>query len=179
MRYQNMRTVYLLLIFMGLTLSSCQKDEFVGFSGMGKAPIYVAASELDDIESQSPQAVEQSGPIFLIGDLFFMTEIGQGIHVFDIEDEDQETSLVFIKIPAITDFTIDGNFLYADSWRDLVTIDISDIYNVVFLSRTEDVFDPFLFPQLYDGPFECIDESKGAVIGWMDKDLVNVLCRTF
>jgi len=172
-----MRCLVFLLIFAVLGLSSC-KEEFMGYSGMGKVPIYVSPSELDDIESQPARPVEESGPIFLIGDFFFMIERGKGIHVFDINDDQQENSLVFIKIPAVTDFTIDGPFLYADSWRDLVTIDITDIYNVVLLSRVENVFDPFLFPQLFNGPFECVDESKGAVIGWRDEELVNVFCRT-
>jgi len=159
-------------------LSSCKK-EYIAYSGMGKVPVYIPFSELNEISSQSPQDVVQSGPIYLVGDFFFMVELGKGIHVFNISDDETENSLAFIKIPAITDFTIDGNFLYADSWKDLVTLDISDIYNVVLLSRTDDVFDPFLFPPQFNGPFECVDESKGAVIGWMDKELENVFCRTF
>ncbi len=160
-----------------LSLNAC-KTEHIGYSGLGKVPIYLPLAALDDIGSQAPQAVEQSGPIYLIGDFFFMIENRKGIHVYDISDDEQENSLVFIKIPAVTDFTIDGNFLYADSWRDLVTIDISDIYNVVLVSRIEDVFDPFLYPQLYNGPFECVDESQGAVVGWENQELENVYCRT-
>lgn len=169
-------SLYLPLIFL-LTFSAC-KREFQGYSGTGKVPVYVSITELSNISSQSPQAVERSGPIFLIGDHFFMTEIGKGIHVFDISDDQQENSLVFIKIPAITDFTIDGDYLYADSWRDLVTIDISDIYNVVLLSRIEGVIDPFLYPQLFNGPFECVDESKGAVVEWIEAEVEDVLCHT-
>ena len=172
------RVILVFISFIFLFTSCTIREEFVGFTGMGKAPIYVPFSELDNIGSLPAQAVMQSGPIFLIGDYFFMTESGQGIHVFDINDEEQESSLVFIKIPAITDFTIDGNILYADSWKDLVSIDITDIYNVVFLSRTTDVFDPFLSPQLYFGPFECVDNDKGAIIGWEDVFLDNALCQT-
>jgi len=172
-----MNRVFLILIGLVFLLSSC-KDEFIGHSGMGKAPIYLPTSDLNDIGSLPAQPVIQSGPIFLIGDFFYMIETGKGIHIFDISDDQTENSLVFIKIPAVTDFTIDGNFLYADSWKDLVSLDITDIYNVILLNRTENVFDPFLFPQLFNGPFECFDESKGAIIGWEDKALRNVLCHT-
>ena len=173
-----MRYVLSLSIAVSLLLSSCTKEEYLAYSGFGKVPIYVAFSELDNIRSQDPQAIERSGPIFLLGDFFFMVEAGKGIHVFDLTDVNQENSITFINIPAVSDFTIDGNILFADSWKDLVSIDISDIHNVVFLSRTTDVFDPFLFPQLFVGPFECVDPDRGAVIGWEDKNLENVLCHT-
>lgn len=174
----NMRTILSLIIASSLFLFSCNQEEYLAYSGMGKAPIYIPFSELDNIGSEAPRSIEQSGPIFLIGDFFFMVEAGKGIHIFDLSDVDQQNSIAFINIPAITDFTIDGNILFADSWKDLVSIDITDIHNVVFLSRTTDVFDPFLFPQLFNGPFECIDENRGAVIGWEDKNLENVFCHT-
>ena len=172
-----MRIIFSLIIASSLFLS-CNQEEYLAYSGMGKAPIYIPFSELDNIGNEAPRPIEQSGPIFLIGDFFFMVEAGMGIHIFDLSDVDQQNSITFIKIPAITDSTIDGNILFADSWKDLVSIDISDIHNVVFLSRTEYVFDPFLFPQLFNGPFECVDENRGAVIGWEDKNLENVLCHT-
>ena len=172
-----MRVISIILITLLLCLSSC-KEEFEGYSGAGKVPDYIPLSELDDISSQPAQVVGQSGPIFLLGDFFFMIEFGKGIHVYDIADNQEENSLIFIKIPAVTDFTIDGNILYADSWKDLVSIDISDIYNVFVLSRTENVFNPFLFPALFNGPFECVDDTKGAVIGWSDEVVENVFCHT-
>jgi len=60
-----------------------------------------------------------------------------------------------------------------------VAIDISDIFNVKLLSRTEGVIDPFLYPPLYTGPFECIDLERGAVTGWSDEFVDGVLCDSF
>ncbi|HNL38701.1 MAG TPA: hypothetical protein PKH43_06200, partial [Saprospiraceae bacterium] len=86
--------------------------------------------------------------------------------------------LTFFQIPAVTDFTISGQRLYADSWRDLLTIDIGNLYDIRVLDRQKDVFSPLLFPPLYNGIFECVDESKGAVIGWEDAMLDDVRCTT-
>jgi len=162
-----------------LLCTSCKK-EFQGFSGNGMRPVYVSFELLDDIGNLNPQPIEQSGPIYLVNDWFFMVEVGKGIHVFDIEDDEQESALTFINIPAISDFTIDGNTLFCDSWTDLLSIDISDIFNVQLLSRTDDIFDPNVFPpSSFVGPFECIDYNRGAVVGWESDLLDNVLCEAF
>jgi len=171
-----MKAVFLFLTICFI-VSSCN-TEHDGHSGLGMQPTYVTIAQLNEIGNIEVQPIEQSGPIYLKGDFFFMTENKKGIHVFDIADEEQEEALTFISIPAITDFTIDNNYLYADSWRDLITIDIADIYNVQFLSRQKNVIDPVLFPLLYNGPFECVDESKGAVVGWEEIELNNVFCHT-
>jgi len=169
----------IILLVVGLLCMGCPDEEFQGFSGMGKRPVYVSVDELDNIENLAPQEIEQTGPIFLQNDLFFMVDLGKGIHVFDVADGQQESALTFIKIPAVSDFTVDGNTLFCDSWTDLIAIDISDIFDVQLLSRTADVFDPLLFPPLFAGIFECIDLERGAVVGWEDAMLDNALCEIF
>jgi len=171
-------TVFLLLVFT-ILLSSCFKQEAPRFNVMGTKPMYKAIKDLEEITNLDPKITIQSGPIFLLDSLFFMTENKKGIHVYNIADSTQIRNLTFIQIPAITDFTIEDNYLYADSWRDLVTIDITDIYNVKLLSRQTDVFEPLLYPILYRGFFECVDESQGAVVGWENELLENALCQTF
>jgi len=168
-----------LTLLLYVVLSGCFKEEAPGMSGVGKMPKYKAVYELDDIKNLPPKATIQSGPIFLLDSLFFMTEYKEGIHVYNIKDTTQVSNLTFINIPAITDFTIENGKLYADSWRDLVTLDISDIYDVKLLSRQTGVFEPLLYPVLYNGIFECVNEGNGAVVGWEDEFLENAKCSTF
>jgi len=146
--------------------------------GPGKRPVYAPLSELNNITNSAPQPIGTTGTIFLRDTLFFMLEQKKGIHVFNVKDSSNVVALTFFKIPAVTDFSISGNRLYADSWKDLVTIDISDLYHIALLNRQKDVFDPLLYPPLYDGVFECVDESKGAVIDWEDAELENADCYT-
>ncbi len=162
----------------GWLFSSCVKEEIESYSGMGKRPVYVPVSELGDIKNLPPQPIAQTGAIFLQDTLFFMLEQKKGIHVFNLKDSLNPAYLTFFNIPAVTDFTISNDRLYADSWKDLVTIDISDLYHIREVDRETDVFSPILYPPLYEGFFECVDESKGAVVDWVDADLEKALCHT-
>ncbi|MCF8239327.1 MAG: hypothetical protein K9I85_14285 [Saprospiraceae bacterium] len=170
---------YVGLVALVLSLcSSCTKTEYPFYSGQGKRPVYVDYVTLEVIQNEPPQPVLQGGTIILKDTLLFQLDYGQGIHVFDVSDPANALTLTFIRIPAISSFTIDGHFLYADNWRDLVTLDIQDLFQIVVLARQKDVFEPLLFPPQYSGIFECVDLDKGAVVGWLDVDLTNVRCRT-
>lgn len=158
--------------------AGCEKEELQAYSGTGKRPVYVPVSELNNIGNQPPQTIQQTGTIFLLDTLFFMLEQKKGIHVFNVKDSLHVAALTFFQIPAISDFTISGNRLYADSWRDLLTIDISDLYHIKVLDRQINAFTPLLYPPLYEGVFECVDESKGAVVDWEVVYLENAYCRT-
>jgi hypothetical protein len=171
------KTIPHLLLLMVL-LAGCTKEDRIFYTESGKKPIYLPISELQDIKSDAPRAITQTGTIFLRDTLFFVLEQHQGIHVYNLKDSLNTINLTFLKIPAITDFTINGNRLYADSWRDLVVIDISNLLQIQEISRIPGVIQPPLYPPLYDGVFECVDESMGAVIGWEDAYLGNARCIT-
>jgi hypothetical protein len=167
-----------LVLMCSISWSSCVKTEIEMYSGMGKRPVYLPVSSLNDVKNLPPQPIHQSGTVFLRDTLFFMLEQKKGIHVYNVKDTLNIADLTFLQIPAVTDFTVTGNRLYADNWRDLVTIDISDLYHIRVVDRQTNVFTPLLFPPLYHGIFECVDESKGAVIDWEDIYLTKAACTT-
>ena len=178
LKYSIRNATFYALLLCCAAWSGCVKEEIEAYSGPGKRPVYIPVSELADIKNLTPQPIQQSGTIFLLDTLFFMLEQKKGIHVFNVKDSLNVVGLTFFEIPAVTDFTIAGNRLYADSWKDLVTIDISDLHHIREIDRQVNVFSPLLYPPLYDGIFECVDESKGAVVGWEDATLDNAYCRT-
>lgn len=167
------------VMLLGWLCAGCDKPEFETYSGMGKRPVYIPVAALKDIGSMPPQPIVQTGAIFLRDTMFFMLEQKKGIHVFNLKDSLDPVALAFFQIPAITDFTIVGDRLYADSWKDFITIDISDLYHIREVNRQTDVFIPALYPPLYDGYFECVDESNGAVVDWEDVYLDAARCNTF
>lgn len=172
-------TLSLLSLFsLSLILTSCQKEEAPLFSGMGKKPVYIPVEETRTIKNTPQQPVEATGGIFLKDTLFFIAEQRKGIHVYNVTDPSHPFYLTFFSIPALGDFTVSGNRLYADSWRDLITLDISDIYAIIEIDRVEDVFTPLLYPSFYNGWFECPDEANGAIVGWEDTFLVDATCFT-
>lgn len=169
---------FIFLGLMAISLYACDKQELDLYDGPGKKPVYLPADQLADIGSEAPQTIVESGTIFLRDTLLFMLEQYKGIHVFSLKDSTQTLNLTFIKIPAITDFTLSDHYIYADSWKDIVVVDISNLYQAHESSRVRNVLSPSLFPPLYDGYFECVDESRGAVIGWEDAELTNAKCVT-
>lgn len=173
-----LRKIAPLFACMLLLLASCNKEEQNFYDGPGKRPVYVPLSELRDIRNEPPRPIQLSGTIFLQDTLFFILEQRKGIHVFNIKDSLNTVNLAFFKIPAITDFIISGHLLYADSWKDLVVIDISNLQQIQETARITDALSPVLYPPLYNGSFECVDESKGAVIDWEDATLEDAKCIT-
>lgn len=169
------------LFFAFVGLFACTKVENLSFyDGPGKRPVYLSIEETKDIRNDTPRAIKQSGIIFLKDTLLFVLEQYRGIHVFNVRDSLRFASLTFFKIPAVTDFSILENTLYANNWKDLVAIDISNIFRIRETGRATNVFQPTeLYPPSYNGYFECVDESKGAVIGWEDATLVDARCDNF
>jgi hypothetical protein len=170
---------FFLALLAMLSVTSCEQEPLNIYSGMGKKPVYIPKSELGQITNLAPQPIAQTGTIYLIDTLFLLLEYKRGIHVFSIRDTAMTQSLTFWQVPAITDFSISGSRLYADSWKDLVTIDISNVLTIKEIARAKDSFTPIMYPVLYQGIFECVDESRGVLIGWEDIALEDVDCRTF
>ncbi|MBP7821961.1 MAG: hypothetical protein KA010_03495 [Saprospiraceae bacterium] len=171
----------LILVASGCTINDLDSETIEDdplYSGDGLSPIYIDKSELKNIKNLPSRTIENSGTIFLKDTIFFLLEINKGIHVFNTSIPSNSTPLTFINIPAASDFTVHGDKIYASCWRDLVTIDFSDLFNVKEVAREENVFEPTLFPQRYNGYFECVDERRGVVINWEHKILENAACRT-
>lgn len=172
-----MRFLFPFILFMAVWSAACEKAEPSFYGGRGKRPVYVAPDDLKVIKSEPPRNhISESGTIFLKDTLFFILDRYQGVHVFSIRDTAHTTNLAFISIPACLDFTVDGNYLYADSWRDLVVVDITQLNAVRETGRLTGVIQPPLYPLHYSGPFECVDEQKGAVVGWEDSPDNRFLC---
>lgn len=146
-------------------MNSCRPD-YPFYSVTGLKPVYISHDSLPLIYNLPPQPVVNSGPIFLQDSLFFMVEMRKGIHVFNVSDSANPLSLTFLKIPAVTDFTLSGNMLYADNGTNLVTINLANLYSIQVMYTQQDVFLPMLFPNNYSGRFECVDPKKGIVIDW-------------
>ncbi len=175
LRYHIFLSVFFVASFF---LGSCEKTEPYFPDNYGKKPVYISQDELRDIHNEPPRVIQQSGTIFLQDTLLFVLEQGKGIHVYDIKDSLNTVNLTFFKIPAITDFLIVGHLLYANSWKDLVVINFSDLFHIQETDRLVNVVNPILYPPLYNGIFECVDESKGAVVFWEDAYIENAKCYT-
>jgi hypothetical protein len=168
----------LALALLILAFGCKQEDYFPDTTGV--KPIYISIDALEDIGNLNPQPTETTGSADTVGNVLFLVESNKGIHVIDISNPPSQVKLTFIKIPAVNNFTIDGNILSADNGLNLVSLEISDVSHVVILNINRNFFKPILAPPLqYQGYFECVDTDRGFVIDWEDTFLQNAKCKTF
>lgn len=121
-------------------LSSCLKDQVTQRYTFYR-PLYRTKAEVrSEARSSAPVAVSNPGKLFLMGKYVFLNEVDKGIHVIDFSQPSAPRNIAFIKIPGCVDMAVRGNFLYADCYTDLVTIDITDPRQVSVKRFIEGVF---------------------------------------
>lgn len=154
---------FLLTVVFGFT--SCMDEYTEEFTA--NKPIYLSYEELrSSIKYSDARVLVNPGKIYFKDDLIFINEEFQGVHIINNANPADPQNIGFIEIPGNVDIAIKNNTLYADSYIDLVAIDISDINNPTELNRVEDVFPYTLPPYEEEHRVADIDEEKGVVVGW-------------
>lgn len=167
------------LVFLGCPIEPVFDNQIVDVGEVeGMKPIYSAVADWQEIVVKEPVIMEKLGKIYYKDGLLYVNEKFKGIHVIDNTDPSNPVKLKFIQIPANKDIAIKGNRLYADNYTDLVTLDITDLENIIVLSRVKDIYPKATqaYPEAYQGYFECVDESMGIVVGWEEATLNNPDC---
>lgn len=138
----NYKLLFLSLCLVTFSLSSCLEDScdetrtFIEFE-----LLYAHPEEFRIAPTfQEERALETPGKIYYINDMVMINERYEGIHIYDNSVPSSPEKIGFLAIPGNLDVSVRGNLLYADSYVDLVTIDISDLRNPTLLSRDELVF---------------------------------------
>lgn len=107
-------------------------------------PVYIQPAVLrTKITLDGPQKLQQAGKIYVYGHYLFVNEYEAGIHIFDNQNPSNPRALGFLKIPGNIDMAVRNNLLYADSYVDLVTFDLSNPEAPRMVSRLENVFPHF------------------------------------
>lgn len=106
---------------------------------------------------ENAQPIQESGKIYAYHDLIFINDQLEGVHVLDNSDPSNPIQKNFLKIPQNTDVAIKDDKLYANSGPDLVVFDLSDVTNIEYETRIENVFN-YYYPTLPEG-VSYLDES--------------------
>jgi hypothetical protein len=132
------------------------------------SPVYMGYDELrTSFKVAEAEDILQPGKIYFKDNYIFVNEYQEGIHVINNTDPSNPEVVKFIEIPGNVDMAIKGNMLYADSYVDLLTIDISNMDYIREVDRDTNVF-PYILPieDYPDGRLEAVDESRGVVVGY-------------
>lgn len=116
----------------------------------------------------APQAIKVPGKIYLIDSFLLVSDVNQGVHILDNTDPKAPKPLAFLKILGNHDIAVRNNILYADSFIDLLAIDIANKAEPKLVQRIEDVFpwDPASWFDLQAWEYDSIDPKKEIIIGF-------------
>ena len=165
-----------LLLTVGIILSGCFKDDCDRIYTM-YLPVYKTLTQVRaEMKSSLPQVPEQTGKLYVYGQYIFLNEVNKGIHVIDNTDPAQPKNISFIPIPGNVDLAVKGNYLYADSYSDMIVFDVSNPTTVTAKKFVNDVF-----PErkvFYAATTSGNPDSINVVVGYTEKDTM-VNCQTY
>ncbi|HYC86221.1 MAG TPA: hypothetical protein VEB86_13405 [Chryseosolibacter sp.] len=157
------------LLGISVILESCTDTCEVTHEYVYYAPVYTSLTELrTSVELTDPKPVETVGKIYIKDHWLFVNAPGKGIHVIDNSNPAAPRHVHFINIPGSYDLAVKGNILYADSYIDLVLLDISNIENIHEINRLENVFSNYNTLGFY------LDAGKGLITEWVEQTEVKV-----
>ena len=160
----------------GSYCTSCLGNDF------GNAdPVYLSYQELrssvaveDPLElGEIKRVYVYQSAVFPNRRAVFLNRENEGIHVLDNSNPRNPVNIAFISIPGNTEISIRDDFLYADSYVDLVTLDISDPANVREVDREIDIFPYDEYQNIpvdiyFD--YDAVDQSRGVVVSYVRKN---------
>lgn len=138
-----MKKAFLLfLLAASATLTGCFRDQCEKtYTYIRYEPIYRPLEEIRVSPiAEAPKELKNPGKIYSFGKYLFINEADQGIHIIDNSDPSNPAPVAFWKIEGNTDIAIRGNYLYANQYIDLITVDIQDIQSPKLVDRQEMVF---------------------------------------
>jgi hypothetical protein len=162
--------IILLLILFPLFFYSCEDATYGEYKG--NIPLYMSYTDLRTaVREEQNVELKNPGKIYFKDNYIFIIEELKGIHVFDNSDPSAPVKKTFIKVPGVVDMSVSGNFLYADSFIDLVVMDVQDIENIHEVGRVKEVM-PYTVPPTDNTlPMTSVDKEKGVVVGWEVKTI--------
>ncbi len=160
---------YALLILSSLLLGGCSDTCETENTYTYYEPIYTSLEELRaSVTQESPRDLEQLGKIYLKSGHLYLNEPGQGIHVIDNRNPSNPIPLSFINIPGNSSLSAKGDYLYVDSYVDLVVLNIDDPSNISEVNRLKNIFSDYNSYGYY------LDADLGLVTGWEEVRKVEI-----
>jgi len=164
---KDLKHKLIFLFMLAIGLMSCKDKTFLKVSFTGNVPVYMGFDEFrNSVKFKIAENMVKTGKIYFYNNYVFINELYKGVHIINNADPTNPQNIGFIEILGNVDISVRGNFLFADSYVDLVVLDISDINNPVEVERVKNAF-PNSFPATNTSyPIAPVDATKGVVVDW-------------
>lgn len=170
---KSLKFLSLITLLSMVMLTGCLKDSCVQTVSYIKVePIYKTYDEIHatEVKTEAARELVNPGKLYYYNDYIFINEGRDGVHVIDNRDRSNPENIAFISIPGNEDVAVKDGVMYANSYVDLLALNIDDLLNVTLIGRTENVF-----PPIWD------DVNAGRVLVYYENTPVTeeVDCNTY
>jgi len=141
-----MKTKHIFLTFsvlLALGLQSCLKDNCDRtVSYISVEPVYKTVDEIRNgtVVNEAPRELANPGQFYYYNDHIFINEKKEGIHVIDNTDPSNPVNIAFLAIPGNENMAIKDGMLYANTYIDLLAIDLQTFQTK---GRVNNAFPPY------------------------------------
>lgn len=137
----RLMVIAFLLGVISLLLQGCSDECETYYTYTQYKPVTISMEEAKAMAGvKEPRPLQNPGKLYIKDNFLFISEAGEGVHIFDNSDKTNPVAKAFISIPGSYDMAVLGSVLYADSYTDLVAFDIADVNYISETGRTEEVF---------------------------------------
>jgi len=167
-----MKKILYLTIILGLSITSCEDKTLQTY--MANVPVYMSYDELrTPLSIHEGETLEKPGKIYFKDQYMYINEYQKGIHIVDISNLESPSAKAFIEIPGNVDMAIRNDVMYADSYTDLLLIDISNPLQPQEIKRIEELFEYVIPPYDEQYPLDEIDQEKGVITSYEVKEITR------
>ncbi len=148
-----------------LVMNSCKDKVYMKF--MANVPVYMDYETFrGSIKYEAPRAIKNHGNIYKKDNYLLVIEQNEGIHFINNANPASPQQVGFLKILGCTGMSVKDNYLYVNSYIDLVVMDITSWSNPQEVARIKDLFPQVLPEHNPQYRIAKIDKSQGVVISW-------------
>lgn len=158
----NMKNLFFLAALLVLTAGCIRTNHTKKYTIY--TPVYATKQEVRDaVKLNNAKAFKDLGSFVTYGNLVLINERDKGVHIIDNSASNSAQNKGFIPIPGNMGIAVKNNILFADSYADLFSIDISDINNVKLVKVSENIFTSRVNPY-------GINTNGNIIVDWIEKD---------